>query len=336
VSRLLEALRQLQQPETPSSSAAPQRKVTPRLAASIRKAVLGREAAVDAPVLFRVPDAESAQQPAPPPAGPLPEILAIKTIAGDPVKLVETIAASIHAVQNEPTQKPSEAAKLPPTGQTEAKPAPPRPQPTPGEAELASLLNSGPQAASFRELLAAVERDTAGKQRPVVAIVGLDEQDSTGLVAAALATLLGEKESTLLVEAHPHGRDIARRFGLSETIGLCESLSGRAAGDHNIAPTSEQRLGVLAFGRATSSQAQLLPPALPALMSQLRSRFGRTVIDAGPLLGAWAAAASQTADAVYLLVRLGNASAEHAVSCVQRFRASGGKLTGCVALGGQS
>jgi Mrp family chromosome partitioning ATPase len=232
-------------------------------------------------------------------------------------------------VQNEPTA-PLAARTLDERAES---PPPVRPAATPGELELAALVTSSAQAAPFRDLLAVVERDTTGKQRPIIALVGLDEQDATGLVAAALATLSVKNQSVLLVEANPHGRELAKRFAAAEAIGLCESLSGRTVRDDNIVPTSQQNLDLLPFGRATSAQAELLPPSLPPVLSQLRGRYDRTLIDAGPLSGPWAAVVSQAADAVYLLVHLGDTSAEHAVRCVERFRAAGGKLHGCIALG---
>jgi Mrp family chromosome partitioning ATPase len=72
---------------------------------------------------------------------------------------------------------------------------------------------------------------------------------------------------------------------------------------------------------------------LSAELARTRATHGAAVIDAGSLSSPWALAASQAADVVYLVVRVGDTSAEHATSCVHRFRTSGGKLTGCIAVG---
>jgi Mrp family chromosome partitioning ATPase len=329
---LVSALRNLQQPAA-AEEAMPPRKVAPRLAASIRKAVLG-----DAPdqkpvqpaerqVLFRVPDAQPPQEPAAAPVtAPVP-----KPVESDPVRLVEAIQASISSVQQEPLQPaappPSEVVAATP-------PAPLRPQATAAELDLQTLLASEAHSRPYRELLATVQRDVAGRSSPVVAILGLEEQESTPHVAAALGTLMAgiQPKATLLIEAYPAHR-LAERYGLSQAIGLAETLAGRTERAKAIAATSHPRLDVIPFGQATAEQAHLLPPALAAELVHLRTMHGAVVIDAGPLSSPWALAASRAADAVYLVVRVGDTSAEYATSCVQRFRAAGGKLTGCIAVG---
>jgi Mrp family chromosome partitioning ATPase len=338
VSRLLDALKNLQHPETPSSDA-PQRKVTPRLSASIRKAVLGGApapvASVIAPseVLFRIPTTEPK---APSPPAPAPTVVApVPAVAApDPVRLVEAIQASISSIQHDvppaATAAPIEAPAAVPAGPV----VPPRPQPTAAEAELHSLLTSDAHSRPYHDLLAMVQRDVAGRTSPAIAIVGLEGQESTEHVAAALGTLVAAQlaRPTLLMEANP-ARGLAKRYGLPHACGLTEMLAGRTERPKAIAPTSHQQLDLMPFGLATEEQARLLPAALSAELARTRATHGAAVIDAGSLSSPWALAASQAADVVYLVVRVGDTSAEHATSCVHRFRTSGGKLTGCIAVG---
>jgi Mrp family chromosome partitioning ATPase len=244
---------------------------------------------------------------------------------------VEAIQASISSLQYEPPAAPASAPVLP----EPASPIPPaRPQPTAAEVELRGLLASEAHARPYRDLLAMVQRDVAAKTMPLIAIVGLDDQQSTAHVAAALGTLFADRQTTpaLLLEANPAG-SLAQRYALPHAIGLTELLAGRAERSQAIAPTSHQQLDLLPFGQATEEQARLLPAVLPAELARVRAAHSACVIDAGPLSSPWALAASQAADAVYLVVRVGDTSAEFATSCVQRFRASGGKLTGCIAVG---
>jgi MinD-like ATPase involved in chromosome partitioning or flagellar assembly len=199
---------------------------------------------------------------------------------------------------------------------------------------LQALLASEAHSQPYREVLATVQRDVAGRPCPVVAIVGLVEQESTAHVAAALGTLLArtQPKATLLIEAYPAHR-LAERYGLSQASGLAETLAGRTERAKAIAATSHPQLDVMPFGQATAEQAQLLPPAFAAELGQLKTSHGAIVLDAGSLSNPWSLAASQAADAVYLVVRVGDTSAEYATSCVHRFRAAGGKLTGCIAVG---
>jgi MinD-like ATPase involved in chromosome partitioning or flagellar assembly len=179
-----------------------------------------------------------------------------------------------------------------------------------------------------------VRRDVAGKTTPVIALVGLEDQESTEHVTAALGTLLAgqQTKTVLLIEANP-AHCLAKRYGLPHASGLTEMLAGRTERPETIAPTSHEQLDLLPFGQATEEQARLLPVALSAELAHARTTHGAVVIDAGPLSSPWAIAASKAADAAYLVVRVSDTSAEYATSCVHRFRASGGKLTGCIAVG---
>lgn len=254
--------------------------------------------------------------------------------AMDPVRLVEAIQASISAVQLDqtPDQTPVSPSNEAVTGPPPTLPA--RPEPTTAELEIRGLLADEPQARPYRDLLATVQRDVAGRPSPVVAIVGLDDQDATAHVAAALGTVLAglQPKTTLLIDGNP-ARSVTQRYNQPQATGLAESLAGWSKWTAAIAPTSHPQLDLLPFGQATAEQAQRLPQALAAELALLRSSFAAAVIDAGPLSSDWALAASQAADAVYLVVRVGDTSAEYATACVQRFRAAGGQLTGCIAVG---
>jgi Mrp family chromosome partitioning ATPase len=361
VSRLLDALRHLQQPEH-SSQDAPARKVAPRLSASIRKAVLQEASATITPrpapdLLFRIPAAEPIASPpptlnvsapgataavAPAPVESMPVVIAAVTRtpaipSPDPLKLIEVIQASISSVQHDVAPLPAAVAEpeSAPSPVTQQSPSiPPRPAATAAEAELRALLASEAHARPYREMLAMVQRDVTGQTAPIIAIVGLDGQESTEHVAAALSTLLAEQSErpTALVEANP-ARTLAKRYESLQSTGLTELLAGRIERSAATVPTSHERLDLLPFGLATPEQARLLPAALSAAIEQVRQTHAAAILDAGPLSSPWAMAASQAADAVYLVVRVGDTSAEHATGCVQRFRATGGKLTGCIAIG---
>lgn len=373
MSRLLDALKNLQHAEEPSEEAPP-RKVTPRLTASLRKVVPPAPPAKVTPrrapnVLFSVPATAPAPQPPTPaisaaasselvpvasepasaPVEPAPTPIEVAPVvaaaitaappipAPDPVKLIEVIQASISSMQQEIAQVTAAVEPTPaPLPVPEAPPQPSRPTPTAAEAELRGLLASAAHAQPYQEMLAMVQRNLTGKPAPTIAIVGLDGQDSTEHVAAALGTLLADQanqaEPTLLIEANPQ-RSLARRYGALQSTGLMELLAGRVERSAAVRPTSHERLDVIPFGLATQEQARLLPSALSSALQHVRGKSVAAVIDAGPLSCPWALPASQAAHAVYLVVRVGDTSAEFATGCVERFRAAGGKLTGCIAVG---
>jgi len=334
VSRLVDALRNLQQPaETPASEST--QKVTPRLAASIRRAVLGDqphqpEATSQQPqVLFRVPDASS------PPAEPIQEATSAEQ---DPLSLMDSIEASVREAAHDEQKPVAVAVATMISASPVITPATSvRSGPTNGEQEIFALLADATRSAPYRNLVQAVKRDTSTIVSPIIAIVGIDECDATGFVAASLASLLVEQasRSLLLVEANPHQRRLAALYGARQAVGLCESIAGRCEESGVILRTSLERLNLLPFGQASTAEAQLLPQGLPSEIRRLHLRHGAMVLDAGPLTSAWALAASQAADAVYLLIRLGDTAAEYAATSVNRFRTAGGKLTACVAMNGQ-
>jgi Mrp family chromosome partitioning ATPase len=251
----------------------------------------------------------------------------------DPVQLVEAIQESIIAAQAEPPiverAPPIASAQEPVEPGISAEPV--RPQPTSEERKLLSVLSDPVQSSPYQQLQAAVARDTSVSSAPVVAIVGLDERFETGQVAAALATLLAKAQRTLLIEANPE-RDLSRMYGTPDATGLSESLAGRADRHAVVAATSQERLHLLPFGQASAEQAHLLPQGLGIEIAELRTSHAATVVDAGAISSSWALATSQAADAVYLIIRLGKTTTESAASTVQRFRAAGGKLTGCIAI----
>jgi Mrp family chromosome partitioning ATPase len=291
--------------------------------------VLGGEpAATTAPVLFRVPDAAPASSAVV--TQPMAEVTAAlrqeqpKAGKSDPLAIVDSIEASLRDV--EPATQAHPGSSAPPKE---------RPQPAPGERELLTLLADQQQSAPLRKLLQAAIHDTQHIATPVIMLVGVDNGDQTATLAAALALLLAEKgpRAILAIEADPEQKRLSALFGRADTVGLSELLSGRAERGEAVVTTSQQRLDLLVFGQASSSQSQLLPEGMLVEIESLRSQFGGIVIDAGSLSSNWARASSLAADAVYLLVRLGETAAESAAASVNRFRASGGKLTGCIAIG---
>jgi Mrp family chromosome partitioning ATPase len=187
----------------------------------------------------------------------------------------------------------------------------------------------GPQ---FRDLLSSIERDVAATSRPIVAIVGLEERDATARVAAALGTLWSAAgRNTLLIEANAQ-HDLAKRYGLPHARGLCEALAARTPPREAVAPTSRELLDVLPLGRATPVNDVAWTASL---LNELRgnpSHYDAIVVDVGALSSPWAIALSQGASAVYLVVSLGDASAESATASVERFRSAGGQLKGCIAV----
>lgn len=357
MSRLLDALKNLQQqPET----AGPDRKIVPRLAGSIRRALGGSEPAsaqpAAPPVLFRMPIAGLADEapvsaetavshvsvvesysPAELVNHPSLEVpRPVNTVdvrTPDPAWLIDSISDSIVQSQQECARSTPATAPVAPTTMKPVGKA--LPEVTAGEREILAVLGDSARCAPYQNLIGAVARDTAASRLPIISILGIDERDATSFVAATLATLIAEQREckVLLIEANARSGQISDRYGLGDPLGLSELLAGRADESRVLLPTSHRNLDIVPFGQANAAQSKLLPAVLKDELALLRSHYGSTVIDGGPLASDWALAASQSADAAYVLVRLNETSAEEATRQVARFRAAGGKLTGCIAVG---
>ncbi len=359
MSRLLDALKNLQQPAERKPA---EKKIVPRLAASIRHAMQGEEATKIIPsrapaVLFRVPNTEPqvatpqiANSPTaieflPPQTVPQQAVIA-KPIA--PVAKAAPIDAAMREVLASPDavgqldsisdsirqiEPPASKAPLAPLSVKAASSV--RPQAAPGEREVLELVADANRSEPYLKLIGAIAKETAAVRLPVITLLGVEERDATSFVAAVVATLIAQQREckVLLMEANARTGQFAERYGLEDAVGLSELLAGRASHAEVVAATSSPNLDVLPFGQANAAQSKLLPVILKDELADMRTAYGATILDGGPLASDWALAASQAADATYLLVRLNDTSAETATARVNRFRSLGGRLTGCIAIG---
>lgn len=343
MSRVLEALKQFEisTPEVVSTGS----RMTPRLSASVRKAVLGKSTAViledsspvllvETPVLFRVP--KSASVPAAEVAAPNvepanktpPVVVSPVQISDEPVleirqassmALVDAIAESIRAVEeddaSDKTKQPQVFAPI-----------------TAAERRLALELADSARSQPYRMLLQAVLRDTKGMCNPLVGIVSIEDDDLTANAIASLASLYSEETASrvLMIDANGSGKlslfyDVADRPGLIELIQAKNSVS-----DVTI-KTSNPRVDLIARGR--SDDLLPLPSTFSNLLKGCEGDYGAIFIEAGSMTNTWAVSACRAADTTYVAVHFARTSAEIAVSSVKRLRAAGIRLAGSIVIG---
>jgi Mrp family chromosome partitioning ATPase len=360
LSRLLDALRQLEQPAEPARPAT-QQKVMPRLAASIRRAVLGKKSDAqdrglnEPEVLFRIPQigsdpariAAALEGAAAADSPETPTLSSQPSPSGDPLSLVDAIAATLREASREEAasvpaesvatksaspsilSSPIQVAGVDPSGAGRCNAN----EPTPGERAIHRVLADNRSAGPYRDWLQALLRATDHIDSAVVALMSLEADENSAFVAASLGSLLCEEADrrVLLLEGHGASRELGAIFHASHREGLCEMLARQAKFNDLRTTTSQPRLTLLPFGKSPAVEFSHLLVGLGAAVNELRDEFDAVVIDAGPLNTPWSLAAARTADVVYLLVQLGQTPAELAVSELKRFRASGGKVSGCIA-----
>jgi capsular exopolysaccharide synthesis family protein len=124
------------------------------------------------------------------------------------------------------------------------------------------------------------------QSRPIV-ISSPVSGDGKTLVAANLAWVLADnpEREVILIDADMRKPDQHRLFGLRQSPGLSEALSGACGLDDAIQSTAHSNLKVITAGRTPEHPSELLGTEhLNDLLSNLQRRFGWIVFDTPPLL----------------------------------------------------
>ena len=137
------------------------------------------------------------------------------------------------------------------------------------------------------------------------------EGRTTTAVGLALALAQEGGEPVALVEAGPGRGCLAGDFGVQETPGLREHLSGEAPLEAALRPTGVANLTLLPLGGERDGAGGGAPSVplwrgLPGVLEPLRRRFAYTLLDLGPLVTeAGAAGAARAAAGAVRVVRSG-------------------------------
>lgn len=141
-----------------------------------------------------------------------------------------------------------------------------------------------------------------------VAISSPSPGDGKSFVSANLAMSFSDAGfRTLLVDADTRRGSLNEMFEAPAEPGLTDLLAGEAGTDDVIQPTSHERLSIVPRGRKHRNSPELLTSsALPAIASELRSRFDVVVFDTPPLAaGIDSFAVASAAQNLMLVLRVG-------------------------------
>lgn len=167
---------------------------------------------------------------------------------------------------------------------------------------------ASPMAERFRRLRLGLERAAGGGAEAKVVVVTSavpDEGKTTTSINLALAMAEDRDRRTLLVDADLRRPSLARFLSPEPTLGLAELLSGKAPLDHVLIEAKSTSLMILPSGHATENPLQLLQQDyLRSVISELRRRFDRIVIDTPPTVPFTdAAVLNAVSDGALLVVR---------------------------------
>jgi succinoglycan biosynthesis transport protein ExoP len=180
-----------------------------------------------------------------------------------------------------------------------------------GFVTIASAAQGTPFVEAYGLLLASVLLGSNGRPPSVVAVAGAQAGDGTSTTALNLALMMARTgRPTVIVDANMRAPELHKAFGLPQSPGLAEVLTGKVEFKAAIAPTGVPNLSLVPAGSPeVPAQALLGQPALGDLVGILRGRFDLIVVDTPPLLRySDALHMAKCADGVLLVVSAQGAS----------------------------
>jgi capsular exopolysaccharide synthesis family protein len=178
----------------------------------------------------------------------------------------------------------------------------------PAEKFLLSRPNS-PEAEAMRSLYTSVMLARPENPPKAILIASPFQGEGKTTVAINLALALAQRGRTVLVDADLRRPGVALAFGLTESKGLSEVLSGAIRLDRVLVPSLiSPNLSVLPAGSASIPAAQLAASeAMGTVINLLREQFDHIVVDSPPILAfSDGRALSPLVDGVILVGRSGS------------------------------
>ncbi|MDX9723389.1 MAG: polysaccharide biosynthesis tyrosine autokinase [Myxococcota bacterium] len=147
-----------------------------------------------------------------------------------------------------------------------------------------------------------------GKESKVLLVTSPSPLDGKTTTAINLATVMSQSnQRVLIVEADMRRPRLYKAFGLSPEVGLSNVAIGQATLEEAIAETGVPDLHLLPCGPLPPNPSELFhTPAFAQLMTQLRERYDRVIIDSPPVIAVTdALILAQLADGVVVVSKAG-------------------------------
>ena len=167
----------------------------------------------------------------------------------------------------------------------------------------------------------------------LIQVTSPEPGDGKSTVAANLAAAVAQSgRKVLLIDADLRRPTAHKLFGLPESRGLVDLLTGEVGWEHVTQPTGIDRLSVLTAGSRTEMPAELLSnSAVAETLRTARSEYDFVILDTPPLLAVSdPCIVAPYADGVLMVVRLNKNKRDHATHALQIVRSHGMNLLGTV------
>jgi Mrp family chromosome partitioning ATPase len=187
-----------------------------------------------------------------------------------------------------------------------------------------------PISVQYRSLAAEIIAQLPGVGPRVLLFTAAATGAGTTTVLLNLAVTLARRDDTRVtaVDAHLARPALAARLGLSAGPGLGEALARQTPLAWCVQETPQPNLLVLPAGKAAAPRAD---GSLAGLLEPLRARNNWVLVDAGPWEdGPEPAELAEGCDAVYLVLRAGDAGTPAAAALQDAVLEATGRLRGCV------
>ncbi|MEZ6127490.1 MAG: polysaccharide biosynthesis tyrosine autokinase [Planctomycetaceae bacterium] len=185
----------------------------------------------------------------------------------------------------------------------------------------------------FRSLRTVLLPDVkSGELRTLTATSSLSQDGKSTLLANLAVSFAQVKLDVLLIDADMRRPSVHEQFSLTQEIGLAGVLAGSTKLDDALKPSGISHLTVMTAGTIPKNPSELLESeAFDRLLDTLSETYRLILIDVGPVLAITdPCVIAQKTDAALLVVRPSNDSRHQAVEAVNRLRAVGAPLLGCV------
>lgn len=155
-----------------------------------------------------------------------------------------------------------------------------------GFVTIASLDEGTPFVEAYGLLLASVLLGSNGKPPSILAVTAARAGDGASTTAVNLALMMARTgRPTAIVDANLRHPELHKAFGLPQSPGLAEVLTGKIEFKSAMAAARIPNLTVLPAGKAgVPTQALLSQAGLCNLFGVLRDRFDLVVVDTPPVL----------------------------------------------------
>jgi succinoglycan biosynthesis transport protein ExoP len=163
-------------------------------------------------------------------------------------------------------------------------------------------------AEQYRLLRTRLEGGDLGRRTRLLLVTSARIGDGKTTTSANLALTMAHtyRDKIALVEADLRRPALATLFGVRAEPGLSDVLLGAASLDDALVQIPEHHLFVLPAGLAATRSTELLASsAMERLVTGLRARFTRVVIDTPPMTLADTHVLSRLADGVLMVIRVG-------------------------------